>query len=204
MRTAESEFVAILLSDDLLAPHAIETLQRAIGAEPEVDFWHSARRVVDEAGHPISSVHDAPDWIDQAEFAWKCPVHHLLCWRRTLALSVGGIDESLNNVGPDDYDFPWTMLEHGASFRAVHECLYLYRDHQSSYRLTTHLPRSVHLRELRRILEKHGVAEPVIRERLKRAKRSFLRQCLYRSELHRRLVEVLGFGARPGSRLRYD
>ena len=82
---------------------------------------------------------------------------HLLCWRREKALAVGGIDESLASVGPDDYDFPWCMAERGAVFKAIDEPLYVVRDHRECERLTTHLPLSVHKRDLRRILEKHGV-----------------------------------------------
>jgi hypothetical protein len=204
MRTAETDFVAILLGDDLLALNAIETLDREILSHPEADLFHTARQVVDESGRPISSVHDAPDTVELGQFVWKSPVHHLLCWRRQSALAFGGMDETLNNVGPDDYDFPWTLLERGAVFRAVHQCLYFYRDHQAAYRLTTHLPRTVHLRELRRILEKHRVDESLIRERLDQAKRSFLKQCTYRNELHRRLLELFGLRPRPGSRLRYE
>ena len=88
---------------------------------------------------------------------------HLLCWRKELALSFGGMDESLNNVGPDDYDFPWTMAEHGARFQAIPEALYLYRDHRDAERLTTHLPLSVHLKEIRRIMRKHGASRGATR-----------------------------------------
>ncbi|HEY3258211.1 MAG TPA: glycosyltransferase [Gemmatimonadaceae bacterium] len=203
MRVAESDFVAILLGDDMWAADAVEVLLREVGAHPEVDFFYSGRRVVDGAGRPIGSIHNPREAFSGDDFIWMSPVQHLLCWRREKALSFGGMDESLNSVGPDDYDFPWMMFEHGAVFRPVHECLYLYRDHQDSYRLTTHLPRSVHVRELRRILTKHGVSPSLIDERLSSAKRSFLRQCVYRNELHRRLSNLLGIEPRPGKRLEY-
>lgn len=113
------------------------------------------------------------------------------------------MDETLNSVGPDDYDFPWMMLEQGAKFRAIPECLYTYRNHCSGYRLTTHLSRSVHLRELRRILTKHGVKQHVIRLRLRGAKRGFLRQCLYRNDLHRWVLDAIGFDPESGWRMHY-
>ena len=34
-------------------------------------------------------------------------------------MAFGGMDESLNSVGPDDYDFPWCMAERGAKFMAM-------------------------------------------------------------------------------------
>jgi len=121
-------------------------------------------------------------------------VKHLLCFRRSMALAVGGVDESINSVGPDDYDFPWTMADHGARFHAVPECLYIYRDHRRAYRLTTHLPKSVHTRELIRILRKHGTSWPTTLRRVRAARRGYLNQCLYRNRFHRWLVQRWGIG----------
>lgn len=191
MRAATTDFVAILLADDCWAPHAVETVQAAMRAHPAADFFHSGRRIIDGDGRALSTVHEPPDRVSADDFVWAGTIKHLLCWRREKALSFGGMDESLNSVGPDDYDFPWTMLEHGAVFQAVHDCLYLYRDHRDGFRLTTHLPRSVHLRELRRILRKHGVSEPLIKQRLRLSRRGYLRECLYRNELHRRIMALL-------------
>jgi glycosyltransferase involved in cell wall biosynthesis len=183
MRAAETEFTAILLADDLWAPNALEVLERNIAAHPEVDFFHSARRIIDDHGRAISGVFSALEEVRLEAFAYRAPVKHLLCWRRELALSIGGIDESLNSVGPDDYDFPWSMAEAGSRFGAIQECLYVYRDHRAGYRLTTHLPRRTHLRETRRIMRKHNVPRAEIRRRLARARRTYLRQCLYSSAL---------------------
>jgi glycosyltransferase involved in cell wall biosynthesis len=191
MRTAQTAFVAILLSDDLWAANAVESLSRNIRGYPDADFFHSARRIINENGEALSSVHQPADHVSSDDLR-RGAVKHLLCWRRQKALSFGGMDETLNSIGPDDYDFPWLMLEHGAQFHAVHECLYIYRDHHDGYRLTTHLPRSVHLRELRHILKKHGVERPLIARALREAKRGFLRECVYRNEFHRRLLDLLG------------
>jgi glycosyltransferase involved in cell wall biosynthesis len=204
MREAETEFVAILLADDLWAPNAVAVLEESIARFPSVDFFHSARRIVDEAGQPISSVHQPPEHFTLADFIWASPVKHLLCWRREKALSFGGMDESLESVGPDDWDFPWSMLEHGAVFKAIAECLYVYRDHRDAYRLTTHLPRSVHLRETRRILQKHGAGRAAIAERLRQAKRTYLRQCLYRNRLDRWLKQTMGIAPHAGWRDSYQ
>jgi len=192
MREAETEFVAILLADDLWAPNAVAVLEQSFREFPEVDFFHSARRLVDDSGQPISSVHRPREHFAPADFIATSPVKHLLCWRRAKALAFGGMDESLQSVGPDDWDFPWSMLEHGAVFKALAECLYIYRDHRDAYRLTTHLPRSLHLRETRRILAKHGVPRAAIAQRLRQAKRTYLRQCLYRNRLDRWLKQTLG------------
>jgi hypothetical protein len=203
MRAAETEFTTVLFGDDLWAPETVEVLERNIASRPEVDFFHSARRFVDDQGRPLSGVHPAADDVRLESFLGGARVQHLLCWRRELALSIGGVDESLNNAGPDDYDFPWSMAEAGARFGAIQECLYVIRDHRSGYRLTTHLPRRVHLRETRRILRKHGVPRAEIRRRVAAARKGYLRQCLYSSALDARLKRALGHDPARGWRESY-
>lgn len=203
MRAAQTEFTAILLGDDLWVPEAVQVLSREIAAYPEVDFFHSARRVIDDGGAPLSGVHGAEPELTAEMFVQRGPVKHLLCWRRELALSIGGMDESLNSVGPDDYDFPWSMFEAGARFAALGECLYLYRDHRAFPRLTTHLPLTTHLREIRRILRKHGTSDELIDARLADARAGYLRQCLYSSRRDAWLGRILRRDPLRGWRDRY-
>jgi glycosyltransferase involved in cell wall biosynthesis len=193
MRHADTEFVAILLADDLWAPNAVAVLEREIRTRGEVDFFHSARRIIDGEGTSISGVYRPRTGVTLSDFETRSPVKHLLCWRRMKGLEAGGMDESLNSVGPDDLDFPWIMAEHGATFGAIDECLYLYRDHRDHVRLTTHLPRSVHRQELTRIFQKHGLPRRLIKQRVRAATRSYLRQCLYRSTLERRVKDALRY-----------
>jgi glycosyltransferase involved in cell wall biosynthesis len=185
MRRAGTEFVAILMGDDIWAPRTVEVLTRHITASPKVDFFHSARRFIDSEGRPISSVMPSPPQVSVEDFGARSPVKQLLCWRRELGLAIGGMDESLNSVGVDDYDFPWSMAEHGATFEAIPDCLYIIRDHRDHFRLTTHLPLSHHKRELARIMRKHGVDEPTIAKRIAAAEQGYLRQCLYQSRFDR-------------------
>lgn len=204
MRNAETEFVAILLGDDKWAPEAVEVLCRNIVSHPEVDFFHSSRLVIEESGAPLSSVYPSRSDVRLEHFGSPSPVKHLLCWRKSLALGFGGMDERLNSVGVDDCDFPWLMAEHGAVFRAIPECLYLFRDHRSSFRLTTHLPLSVHKRELRRIMRKHGATPVMTWRAVRRARRSYLRQCLYRGEWERWLRKRLRLRPPTPWRQTYD
>lgn len=194
LRAVTTEFAAILLADDMWDRSAVEVLSREIERRPQVDFFHSARRAVDDEGNPCSGVLPPVGEVRAEAFVYFSQVKHLLCFRRSMALDVGGIDESINSVGPDDYDFPWTMAEHGARFHAIPECLYIYRDHRQTYRLTTHLPMSVHTREIIRIMRKHGVSWPRTLERVWVARHGYLKQCLYRNRLHRWMVESLGVG----------
>ena len=181
MRASQTEFVASLLGDDLWEPDAVELIARNIAAHPEVDFFHSSRRIIDDGGKQISSVYEAVPEVTPEMFVEGGPVKHLLCWRVALGLSIGGVDESLNSVGADDWDFPWSMFDAGALFCAIPECLYAHRDHRAGYRLTTHIPLSTHLSEIGRILRKHGVPEAVIAERLNVVRGTYLRQCIYTS-----------------------
>ena len=202
MRHADTDFVAILLGDDLWAPDAVRVLSEHIERYPGVDFFHSGRRRIDGTGKSISSDLPARESFTLDDFVRGSPVKHLLCWRREQGLAIGGLDEEIRNVGPDDYDFPWSMAEHGAAFQAVDAILYYYRDHRESFRLTTHLPRSTHTRELRRIFRKHGVGRLLTERRVASFKRSYLRQCVYRNGLDRWIKTRLGFDPRRGRRER--
>jgi hypothetical protein len=203
MRAAETEFTTVLFGDDLWAPETVEVLARNIATRPDVDFFHSARRFIDDEGRSISGIHPAVPDVRLESFLDRAPVKHLLCWRRDLALSIGGIDESLNSVGPDDYDFPWSMAEAGARFGAIQECLYIVRDHRSGYRLTTHVPLRTHLRETRRILRKHGVPRAEIERRVAEARTGYPKQCLYSSSLDARLKRAFRRDPARGWRASY-
>jgi glycosyltransferase involved in cell wall biosynthesis len=203
MRHAHTDFVAILFADDMWEPDAVAVLEREIRARPNVDFFHSSRRVVDDHGHSISSIYRSFDRVDLDSFTEGAPVKHLLCWRREMGIEIGGMDESLRAVGTDDFDFPWTMAEHGAQFGAIEECLYVYRDHRTHRRLTTHEPRRMHARELARVFRKHGMSRADTRLRVRRAKREYLKQCLFRSRFDRFVKETLGISPARGWRTTY-
>jgi glycosyltransferase involved in cell wall biosynthesis len=193
MKCAQTDFVAILLADDMWASNAIETLSRYIASYPDIEFFHSSRIVIDESDEPISSISLSKETFTLKDFWWGSPVKHLLCWRRDKGASVGGIDESIVKA-QDDYDFPWTMAENGATFKAVKECLYHYRNHLECERLTTHGPLSEMKRAIRGILKKHGVN--VFRRiwivEYMRHRGSLGEQCIYRNSLDRWIRKQFG------------
>jgi glycosyltransferase involved in cell wall biosynthesis len=203
MKRSSTDFLAILLGDDMWSSTAIEVLTEQLESFPEVELLHSSRVFIDENDRPISSIYYSKEHVSLEDFTVTSPIKHLICWRKDKALALGGFDESINYVGPDDYDFPWSMAEAQAVFKAIKECLYLHRDHREYYRLTTHVPRSWQIRETKRIMRKHGVARSDIRKRIAVAKHSYLRQCLYRSSLDKWVKEKLGYDARRGWRYRY-
>jgi glycosyltransferase involved in cell wall biosynthesis len=198
LRNATTDFVALLLADDLWSTDAVKVLNDYIGRYPEVDFFHSSRRYIDETGSFISSVYASKEDLKLDDFRFG-PVKHLLCWKRSKALAVGGLDESLTSlVGPDDYDFPWTMAENGATFKSIPECLYYYREHCQSYRLTTHTPLTVNRREVARILKKHhvGIWGRMLRLLKLRAECRIGSPYLYRSKVDKWITDRLGYDVR--------
>lgn len=201
MRHARTEFVTILLGDDMLSRDAVRVVDDQIARHPQVDFFHSARQAIDENDDSLGSVRPGKPLVRADDFLTAAPVKHLLCWRREMGLTIGGMDESLSLVGADDYDFPWSMAERGAVFRAIPECLYYYRDHRESYRLSTHPLRSEKKREVIRMWRKHGAHGLRGRARALRSSRAYLRQSLYRSRLDRWRKERRGFDPREGWRL---
>jgi glycosyltransferase involved in cell wall biosynthesis len=203
LRDTRTEFVALLFADDLWAPNAVEVLTSFIERFPEVDFFHTSRAAVDEHGRPIGPIYHPQAKFTLEDFHRGSPVKHLLCWRRDPALAIGGMDESLDPIGIDDYDFPWRMAEAGVRFMAISDCLYLWRDHRESFRLTTHVPRNAQVRTLRRIMRKHGVRRARVELQIAAHRRSQLRQCLYRSPLDRWLKARLGHDPRRGWREPY-
>jgi hypothetical protein len=86
---------------------------------------------------------------------------------------------------------------------AVQEPLYIFRNHKESFRLTTHLPLSVHIAKTRKMFRKHKVLEKLIRKKIQEARRSYLKQCLYNNEFDWLIKESLGFSARKGWREKY-
>jgi glycosyltransferase involved in cell wall biosynthesis len=195
LRHASTEFVTLLFGDDVLENNAIEVVDAAIRRQPEIDFFHTARRFVDGAGKPISSVHASRTSFEWKDFLNGAPVKFLLCWRRTMALAIGGIDEALVTSGPDDYDFPWRMFEHGATFQALPECLYIIRNHCDGFRNTTHHPRTVRLMGVRKILRKHGIGFWRSWMMVYARRKTLATQSIYSSRLTRLIYGLVGYDA---------
>src|SRR5213596_3456681 len=68
MKAARTDFIALLLSDDLWSTDTIMVLNEYICQYPDVDFFHSSRVIIDEAGNPISSVYYSKDEFSVNDF----------------------------------------------------------------------------------------------------------------------------------------
>ena len=182
MSLVETPFMCSLHDDDELSPEACEVVNRAIRENPEADYFHSARRFIDEEGRFLTAVLPPKEGFTERDFLQSGQPKQLHVWRVSAALAIGGMDESFKLHGGDDFDFPWSMLEAGFRFFPVKECLYYIRDHRSAPRLTTHVPLATQIEELRRIFHKHGVDEETIEKQLKHRTTGYLQQALFRDE----------------------
>lgn len=178
MVMAKGDFVTELLSDDIFFPNAITTLEGYRSAFPDVDFFHSSRIFIDSESRPISDVYWAKNDYSRNGFLHGT-AKHLLCWRKSKALEMGGIAEGRH--GADDYDFPFCMFEAGAKFAPVMECLYGYRDHIIHPRGTMHVPMDEAESCLREWLKKHRFSEEEIEREVTIRKDGYMSQALYLS-----------------------
>jgi len=158
IRRAASDRIGFLLSDDWLESTAVEVCLRH-----DTDIVSTSIRLFCETRAGLRSVpHPAltqdtfqhlPTMAAKASY-----LEHFFLFKKQALLDVGGVDESIGLVGPDDYDLVWTLLERDLSVSVVSERLYNYRGH-SGERLTLR-PYEDQRIELEMILDKHHVIDP--------------------------------------------
>lgn len=149
--------IGMMSSDDWLRPYAVEKCLAHDADIVSTGFTCVAGNGVDEfeslASDPRRSIYDSLPTLEEKAFY----LTHFFLFRAAKIAEVGGLDESIVNApGVDDFDFIWTMLEHGATVGIVEERLYYYRDHTEQQRLTLRDP-AQQASDLARILSKHGV-----------------------------------------------
>ncbi len=204
MKSAKTPFVCMLHADDLLDSSAIQVLTEQIEKCPDADYFHSARRFIDESSAYISGIYKPTMEFEAIDFRKGGQVKHLHCWRIKPALKIGGVDETLGPHGADDYDFPWCMAEAGYKFQPIDECLYYYRDHRNHPRLTTHVPLDIQVQELVKIFKKHNMDEEQIQEELELRQNGYLKQALYVNEKDKQAKEATGFDPQTGWKEPYE
>ena len=126
MNAADTRFVTVLFTDDFFHRKTIAVLHRYITRFPEVDFFHSSRVFTDARGRVRSKVLRSREIFSLEDFSQNgSPVKHLLCWRRSKGLEIGGMREEFGLHGCDDFDFTWRMAEAGYTFKAIREAALL-------------------------------------------------------------------------------
>jgi GT2 family glycosyltransferase len=155
-RSAGGRRVGLLQSDDWLMPDTVETCMAYdtdIVTTGYTCFAANGKDVYELlSSNPDRAAWEALPTLEEKAFV----LSHFFLFRASKIREVGGLDESIgDSPGIDDYDFIWTLLEHGATVSIVAERMYCYRDHEE-IRLTLG-DREMQLRNLNRILDKHGV-----------------------------------------------
>ena len=130
LKTAEGEFIALLDHDDLLPPHALYWVSRAILAHPEAGLIYSDEDKVDELGR-----RSAPHFksaFNYDLFLSQNMVSHLGVYRRSLVDTVGGFHAGFE--GSQDYDLALRCMEHLRPDQIIHipRILYHWRVHANS------------------------------------------------------------------------
>ena len=157
-QTASADRIGMLMSDDWLAPRAVE-----LCVAQNADIVSTGHTFF--AADGVTPFHEI-DWIPTWEryegiqtLERKASyLKHFFFIRKSMLEEIGGADESLGNFpGIDDYDMIWTLLEHRATVALVAESLYNIRDHGSGRLTLKNAQESI--RGLERILRKHGIGD---------------------------------------------
>ena len=144
--------IGLLLTDDWLDPQAVE-----LCVKHSDDIVSSGSIEYDDYEVIVAERFPDADRFKSLEtLELKASyLEHFFLLQKSKILDVGGLDETIGNVGPDDYDLIWTMLENNASVAFVKETLYHYRDHHGE-RLTLR-DKDAMIADLEKVLDKHHV-----------------------------------------------
>lgn len=132
VRLLKTPFATRLDSDDLLAPDAIEALNKAIITNPDAGYFYTSRMPIDKDGNPLTingkSVREAepfsPTRLEEGHMAQV-----MITWRNSEFITAGGFDE--DQPYAEDYLLPLTMMLHGTKFVPINHLCYYYRFHES-------------------------------------------------------------------------
>ena len=125
---AGGEYLALADHDDLLAPHAVYAMGRAI-RESGADFLYSDEALFETTMDRARVAHFKPDFAP--EYLLGCNyICHLAVFRRSLFEQVGG--ERGECDGAQDYDLFWRLIDAGAKPYHLPQVLYYWRVHAGS------------------------------------------------------------------------
>jgi glycosyltransferase involved in cell wall biosynthesis len=159
IRRVTADRFGILLSDDWLDDDAVE-----LCLPYDVDIVSAGLNVYAADGvtylPEVSGTARAEHYEMFDDLQTKADyLRHFFLFRTAKVREVGGLDETLGDTpGIDDYDFIWTMLEHGATVALPGRSAYNCRDHEGE-RMTLRDP-AEKAKTLLRIFDKHGFQGP--------------------------------------------
>jgi GT2 family glycosyltransferase len=148
---ASGEFVALLDSDDELAPDALFHFVEALNREPEADLFYSDEDHLDETGLR-SDPFFKPDWSPDLILAENY-VCHLLIFRRELCFQVGGFRSEYDLS--QDHDLLLRMSRKARKIVHIPKILYHWRTNVASGERTSERYPQQALDSSRRAVEDH-------------------------------------------------
>lgn len=129
MDLATGDFVVLADHDDVLAPHALYEVARAVNEDPEYDVIYSDEDKLDMDGKALFDPHFKPDFNPDllTSVNYIC---HLFVVNRDMLEVVGGFREEFD--GAQDYDFILRCTETARKIYHIPKVLYHWRCHQDS------------------------------------------------------------------------
>lgn len=100
LERANRMYVAFLDHDDLLDPHALYHMARAIQAHPDADILYSDEDIIADSGAPLGAHHKSA--FNQDLLYAQNYICHLAVYKRSLVEAVGGL--RLGVEGSQDHD----------------------------------------------------------------------------------------------------
>ena len=159
MRSATTERIGILLSDDWLDPTCVAECRAhdsdIVSAGLRV-FLADGVTPLEGCNRPLrmSRFLSLPTLEKKAAY-----LSHFFLFQKRALEQVGYVDETIGDYpGIDDHHLIWTLLEHHATVAIVEKNLYNYRDHDGDRLTLADAEQAV--RNLEKILHKHGMQEP--------------------------------------------
>lgn len=126
LKVIKTDFMLRLDSDDMLAPEAIEILNRTIRTNPEIGWVYGSRTIINNKKEKIL-IQEAEDFSPKRLEEYY--ITRLLCMRISEVAKAGGFAEDM--YYGEDYLMALTMMLNGTKFLAIKDNLYTYRLHQS-------------------------------------------------------------------------
>jgi len=126
---ASGEFICLLDHDDVLAPHAIEVLNRAILKQPGVDFFYSDKDQLNHSTGKRCNPLLKPAWSPEILYSANY-LTHLNVIRRSLVEQIGGFRSRTD--GAQDWDLFLRVTELTQHVERLPHILYHWRIHERS------------------------------------------------------------------------
>src|SRR5581483_1538620 len=147
---AESEYSAVMNSDDVWKPAKLMKQVEAMDADPMAAICHTFGQFIDQNGAPLTGrpmgfeFPRTPAGRALPRFLLSnCAIASSILMRTSIAKSIGGFDETFRTLG--DWDMWLRMLENG-TLAFVDEPLTLYRVHRANTIYATDIARQEEIR----------------------------------------------------------